>query len=77
MPELKLYTIADLRNWLIENNPPTGLNEHVIAPARAYAIMHNPYVKDTDPVVAVIYEGEELAAYTSAIPEEINIEFLE
>lgn len=72
MPDLKLYTIQDLREWLINNNPPAGLNEHVIAPARAFAIIHNPYVKDTDPVVAVIYEGEELAAYTSAIPEEIN-----
>lgn len=72
MPDLKLYTIKDLREWLINNNPPAGLNEHVIAPARAFAIIHNPYVKDTDPVVAVIYEGEELAAYTSAIPEEIN-----
>lgn len=72
MPDLKLYTIQDLREWLINNNPPAGLNEHVIAPTRAYAIIHNPYAKDTDPVVAAIYDNDELAAYTSAIPEEIS-----
>jgi len=33
--------------------------------------MHNPYVKDTDPVVAAIYANGELAAYISAFPEEI------
>lgn len=71
-PELKLYTIADLREWLINNNPPVGLNEHVIAPVRAYAILNNPYVKDDDAVVATIYEGDELAAFTAAFPEITN-----
>lgn len=72
MPELKLYTIQDLREWLINNDPPAGLNEHIIAPVRAYAVLNNPYVKDTDPIIATIYDNGELAAYTSAIPEEIN-----
>lgn len=68
-PELKIYTIADLRAWLIDNNPPSGLSEHVIAPVRAYAILNNPYVKDEDAVVAAIYEGEELAAFTASFPD--------
>ena len=68
-PELKIYTIADLRTWLIDNNPPAGLSEHVIAPVRAYAILNNPYVKDEDAVVAAIYEGEELAAFTASFPD--------
>lgn len=68
-PELKIYTIADLRNWLINNNPPIGLSEHVIAPVRAYAILNNPYVKDEDAVVAAIYEDEELAAFTACFPD--------
>ena len=72
MPELMLYTVADLRNWLVHNQSIVGLSAAAIAPTRAYAIINNPYVKDTDSVVAVIYEGEELAAYTSAIPEEIE-----
>lgn len=68
-PELKLYTIADLRSWLIDNNPPAGLLEHVIAPVRAYAILNNPYVKDEDAVVSVIYVGGELAAFTASFPD--------
>lgn len=75
MPDLKLYTIKDLREWLINNNPPAGLNEHVIAPVRAHAILNNPYVKDDDAVVATIYEGEELAAFTAAFPEITNHKF--
>lgn len=72
MPDLKLYTINDLREWLINNNPPAGLNEHVIAPTRAYAILNNPFAKDDDAVVAAIYDNDELVAYTSAFPEEMD-----
>lgn len=68
-PELKIYTIADLRSWLIVNNPPAGLSEQVIAPVRAYAILNNPYVKDDDAVAAAIYEGDELAAFTACFPD--------
>lgn len=68
-PELKIYTIADLHSWLIDNTPPAGLSEHVIAPVRAYAILNNPYVKDEDAVVAAIYEGDELAAFTASFPD--------
>lgn len=68
-PELKIFTIADLRAWLIDNNSPMGLSEHVIAPVRAYAILNNPYVKDDDAVVAAIYDGEELAAFTASFPD--------
>ena len=68
-PELKIFTIADLRAWLFDNNPPMGLSEHVIAPVRAYAILNNPYVKDDDAVVAAIYDGEELAAFTASFPD--------
>ena len=70
-PELNLYTIADLRAWLIDNNPPAGLSEQVIAPVRAYAILNNPYVKEEDAVVAAIYVGDELAAFTAAFPDMI------
>ncbi|MCQ2383844.1 MAG: hypothetical protein MJZ96_03080 [Paludibacteraceae bacterium] len=68
-PELKLYTIADLRAWLIDNNPPAGLSEQVIAPVRSFAILNNPYVREEDAVVAAIYVGDELAAFTAAFPD--------
>ena len=69
MPELKLYTVADLRVWLMHNKEAEGLNEQVIAPSRAWAIIHNPYVKDDDPVLAAIFEDDELAAYTASFPD--------
>lgn len=72
MPDLKIYTILDLSNWLIHNHAAEGLSEKIIAPARAWAIIHNPYVKDEDAVVAAIFVNNEVAAYTTAFPELIN-----
>lgn len=69
MPELKLYTVKDLREWLENNHPADGLSERVIAPSRAGAIIRNPYVKDDDAIVAAIFEDGELAAYTSSFPD--------
>lgn len=72
MPEVKLFSIVDLRNWLENNQPVEGLSDAVISPSRAYAILHNPYVKDDDHMVATIYDHGELAAYTAAFPEILN-----
>ena len=69
MPELKIYTVKDLREWLENNHPAEGLSERVIAPTRAWAIIHNPYVKDDDAIVAAIFEDEQLAAYTASFPD--------
>lgn len=72
MPELKLYTVKDLREWLTNNHPAEGLSERVIAPTRAWAIIHNPYVKDEDAIVAAIFEDGELAAYTASFPDMLD-----
>lgn len=72
MPELKLYTVAQLREWLMHNHAAEGLSEQIIAHSRAWAIIHNPYVKDDDPVLAAIYEEGEVAAFTAAFPEMIG-----
>lgn len=72
MPDLKIYTVRDLLDWLDKGNPVEGLNEQVIAPQRAWAIAHNPYVKDEDAVVAAIYEGSELAAFTACFPDMVE-----
>ena len=72
MPELKLYTVAQLREWLMHNHAAEGLSEQIIAPTRAWAIIHNPYVKDDDPVLAAIYEEGEAAAFTAAFPEMVG-----
>ena len=72
MPELKLYTVAQLRAWVMHNHAAEGLTEQVIAPSRAWAIVNNPYVKDNDPVVAAIFEDGKNVAYVSAFPELID-----
>lgn len=72
MPELKLYTIAQLRAWVEDNQVDEGLSQTIVALQRAYAIIHNPYVKDTDPVVAAIFVDGKNVAYTTAFPEMID-----
>lgn len=69
MPELKIYTVAQIREWLEQNKPAEGLSEQVIAPTRAWAIIHNPYVKEEDAIVAAIFEDGQLAAYTASFPD--------
>lgn len=72
MPELKLYKVVQLKNWLLHNHAVDGLSEQIIAPSRAWAIVHNPYVKDNDPVVAAIFEDGVVAAFTATFPELIE-----
>lgn len=72
MPELKLYTIAQLRAWVEDNQVDEGLSQTIVAPQRAYAIIHNSYVKDADPVVAAIFVDGKNVAYTTAFPEMID-----
>lgn len=72
MPELKLYTVEQLRDWLEHNHAAEGLSEQIIASSRAWALIHNPYVKDDDPVLAAIFEDGERAAFTAAFPEMIG-----
>lgn len=72
MQELKLYTVADIREWLVNNKPAKGLSGQVIDPTRAWAIIHNPYVKDDDAVVAAIFEDGVLAAYTASFPDMVE-----
>lgn len=68
-PILKYYTVQEIRNWLMHNQSIEGLSEKIIAPQRAWAIVHNPYVKDEDAVVCAIFENEVPVAYTAAFPE--------
>ena len=72
MPDLRFYTVADLREWLENNRPAEGLSEQIIAPTRAWAIIHNPYIKDEDAIIAAIFEDGELAAYTASFPDMLD-----
>lgn len=72
MPELKLFTIAQLRDWVMHNNATVGLSDIIISRARAWAIINNPYVCEEDPVVAAIFVDNVNVAYTTAFPEQID-----
>lgn len=68
-PILKYYTVQEIRNWLVHNQEVEGLSRQIIAPQRAWAIIHNPYVQDEDAVLCAIFEDNQPVAYTAAFPE--------
>ena len=69
---LQTYSVADLKDWLLHNNPHNGLSAAVIAPARAYAIMNNPFVNDETIVSCSLFVDGELVAFTAAFPEVLH-----
>lgn len=71
MEELRLYTIRDLKDWLLNGKSKEGLSEAVITTTRAYSFIHNPYVTDDMPVVSALFVGEDMAAFTAAFPERL------
>ena len=71
MEELRLYTIRDLKDWLLNGKSKEGLSEAVITTTRAYSFIHNPYVTEDMPVVSVLFSDGELAAFTAAFPERL------
>lgn len=71
-PRIELFSVSDVRNWLIHNQSFRGLDSLVIAPQRAWAIIHNPYVRDEDIIVATVFENNELAAFSACFPDIIN-----
>lgn len=71
MEEIRLYTIADLKGWILQGKKVEGLSEKVITTTRAFAFINNPYVMDDLPVVSALFVGDRLAAYTAAFPERL------
>ncbi len=69
MEELKLFTLSNLKDWILLGKRVDGLTEEVITTTRAYAFVNNPFAEDGLPVVATLYVDHELAAYTAAFPE--------
>ncbi len=70
-PELKIYTIRNLKEWIEDGRSIEGLTEAVITPTRAYSFIHNPYVTDDLPVVSAMFVDNDLAAFTAAFPEHL------
>ncbi len=65
----RLYTIADLKNWLFHNEN-NGLSDAVIARPRALAFVTDPHAQPEDAALAVVFnDHDEPVGYTGAFPE--------
>ena len=67
--DLKLFTVSELREWLIHNQSVRGLSEALISKQRAYAIVMNPNAKEDMPVISALFVNDEVAAYTACFPD--------
>lgn len=63
------YSVSDFKKWLLHNHTENGLSDSVIAPARAYSIINNPFVTDDTQVVCALFVNDRVAAFTAAFPE--------
>lgn len=70
-PIIKYFSISEIRKWLFYNEYIEGLSSRIIDKQRAYAIVNNPYVKETDVVLCALYIKEEPIAYTAMFPDYI------
>ena len=70
--QLRVYTVHDLREWLLHNRPHEGISSKVIAPTRAHAFINNPYVQDDMPAACAIFVNDDVAAYTAVFPEVLH-----
>ena len=70
-PIIKYFTISEIRKWLFNNESIEGLSSRIIDKQRAYAIVNNPYIKDTDVVLCALYIADEPIAYTAMFPDYI------
>lgn len=69
MIENRIYTIRDLKDWLIQNKN-NGLSDYSVAPTRAYAIINNPCAKEDDPAVVVAFENQRPIGYSAVFSDE-------
>ncbi len=68
--DLKLYSVADLKDYFFHNKPVELLSDKIISRTRAWSIIHNPYATDDLYVVSALFVNDEIAAYTHLFPDE-------
>lgn len=69
---LELFTVQQVRDWLMTGKTERGLSEKLIARTRAWAIVNNPYATDDLNIISAIFVNDEVAAYTYLFPDEHN-----
>lgn len=73
--ELRLYTAAQLKDWLLLGHIAEGLSDELIDRTRAYALVNNPFVSDEMVLVSALFVDGELAAYTYVFPDRMERPF--
>ena len=70
--EMRLYTTAQLRNWLLHGEAAEGLTEVLIDRTRAYALVTNPFVTDDMTLVSALFVDGKVGAYTYTFPDRME-----
>ena len=70
--DLRLYTVAQLKDWLFHNHMVEGLSETLIDKSRAYALVTNPFVTNDMSLVSALFVDGKVAAYTYAFPDRME-----
>lgn len=70
--DLRLYTAAQLKDWLFHNQGAEGLSEVLIDKSRAYALVTNPFVEDDMSLVSAMFVDGKVAAYTCVFPDKME-----
>lgn len=70
--ELRLFSVAQIRDWLEHGGCYEGLSEQLIDKQRARAIVANPFVTDEMSLISALYVNGILGAYTCVFPDEME-----
>ena len=70
--DLRLYSAAQLKDWLMHNRAAEGLSEVLIDKVRAYALVSNPFVSDDMSLVSALFVDGKVAAYTYVFPDRME-----
>lgn len=70
---LELFSVAEVKQWLISGTSLRGLSEKVIAKQRAYAIVNNPYAADDLKIVSALFVNDQVVAYTYMFPDKVRV----
>ena len=60
--DLKLYSVADLKDYFFHNKPVELLSDEIISRTRAWSIINNPFSTDDLYVVSALFVNDEIAA---------------
>jgi hypothetical protein len=70
---LELFSVVEVKQWLISGISLRGLSEKVIARQRAYAIINNPYVTYDLKIISALFVNDHVAAYTYLFPDKVRV----